>query len=426
MTSVNKSMSAALFRRLKNNANADNLRKLANHACENKEPKKMAKALKLFNKSLCYAENDENLAIGYAVRSGIYFDLKLYPECLRSIQLVRSMNGAYSEEIKDEIDRRELLCMDAIAMENPALQMRDPLVAYINFPAHNSVPYIAGCLQLQKSPEFGRHIITAKALKPGDVIAIEKPFCTAPSKDLQYERCENCTEERSLNLIPCPSCTLVVFCSVECQKEALAGFHKYECPIIHQIMYKIPLPNCRLTLRLIVCGLMLFENLDDFLDFTEKAMAQECTVFTIDSGQMNEQYAAVCSLQRADEPDNLTLKNLEDICLLLFKQFGLTSNKQPEEFERILREIIKNHYLMIELNRLIIQTHIHMNEPDCSTDCPHYFRNDKDNALGVYAFLSLFNHSCCPNVIITASGNEQIASVVRPIKAGEQLFIGNR
>lgn len=426
MACVNKSVSTPLFRKLKNNANADNLRNSASLSSKNKEPEKMLNSLKLFNKSLCFAENNENLAIGYAVRSSIYFDLKLYPECLRNIQLVRSMHGAYSDEIKNEIDRRELLCMNAIATANPALQMRDPLVAHINFPAHNLVPYIANCLQLHQNSEFGRHIITGKDLKPGDVIAIEKPFCTAPSKDLQYKRCENCTEERSHNLIPCPSCTLVMFCSAECQKEALAGFHKYECPIIHQIMYKIPEPKFRLTLRLIVRGLMIFESLDEFLDFTEKAMGQECTVFTIDNGKAEQQYAAVCSLQKAAEPDNLRLKNVEEICTLLFQQFGQKSNKQPEEFERILRKIIKNNYLMVELNRLIIQIHSHVSEQDCGNICPHYFRNDIGNALGVYAFLSLFNHSCCPNVVITASGNEQIASVIRPIKAGDQLFIGNR
>lgn len=41
---------------------------------------------------------------------------------------------------------------------------------------------------------------------------------------------------------------------------------------------------------------------------------------------------------------------------------------------------------------------------------------------GVYSFLSLINHSCCPNVLRQCFGSKIVLRAFRPINKGEQLF----
>jgi hypothetical protein len=64
--------------------------------------------------------------------------------------------------------------------------------------------------------KYGRHIVTKTALKVGDIVSIETPFCgvlLSESKMLQipqdniHQRCSNCLKENALDLIPCQNCS---------------------------------------------------------------------------------------------------------------------------------------------------------------------------------------------------------------------------
>ena len=46
----------------------------------------------------------------------------------------------------------------------------------------------------------------------------------------------------------------------------------------------------------------------------------------------------------------------------------------------------------------------------------------KVDTEGIALFKSLINHSCCPNVFFVCIENKIVGFVIKPIKAGEQLF----
>lgn len=94
------------------------------------------------------------------------------------------------------------------------------------------LPFISKCLELKSDDQFGRYVVTNKRLSAGDIISIEEPFskCLLPSSSYKY--CVNCLKDNFLNLLPCKSCSAVMFCSEECHEIGINKFHKYECKII--------------------------------------------------------------------------------------------------------------------------------------------------------------------------------------------------
>lgn len=49
---------------------------------------------------------------------------------------------------------------------------------------------------------------------------------------------------------------------------------------------------------------------------------------------------------------------------------------------------------------------------------------DEEIGSGIFSFASLLNHSCSPNLYRCFVDNKQVYIVKRPIRAGEQLFVG--
>lgn len=77
----------------------------------------------------------------------------------------------------------------------------------LSYPPNEKIPFIVEGLELNENDQFGRHIITTKELKAGDIVAIEEPFFKTINEDVIKIRCSNCLKSNALSLIPCGSCT---------------------------------------------------------------------------------------------------------------------------------------------------------------------------------------------------------------------------
>lgn len=379
-------------------------------------------ALKFYNKAICFAPNNsENLCIAYANRSAVYFQMEMFEECLVNINMVYKINN-YPNNLWDKLKQRENKCKAIISEDNPYDdEWKEPK---LNFPPHDNVPYIANCLEMRRNQQYGNHIVTNRDLKVGEIVGILKPFCTATARRYQYERCENCCAERSQNLIPCSSCTAVMFCDEKCLREATDGFHKYECVAIDLINKVIPHQQDKLTLRVITSGLSAFQNIDEFLDKTEKMLKKNVTIFDINHNNLNscDGYAILSSLKKAAtiETLNLDVLNLSVICDKIFTASNITSKKNPKEVKKMIHNIVKQHLLMVEKNgHMFDDLSYHI----VNKRSPSYNEKDMDNNMsGLYPFMSMLPHSCVPNILCSSSRNGKIVSAVRPIKAGEILF----
>lgn len=345
----------------------------------------------------------------------------MFEECLANINLVYSINN-YPSNQWEKLKQRENKCKTIISEDGPYED--DWNEPKLNFPPHKKIPYIANCLEMRHNQQYGHHIVTNRDLRVGEIVGILKPFCTAQARRYQYERCENCSAERSQNLIPSPSYTTVMFCDEKCLGEATDGFHKYECVAIDLINKVIPNQQDKLTLRVITCGLSTFQNIDDFLNMTEKMFKKKITIFDIDHNNRNrsDEDSILCSLKKTTTAEtlNLDVLNMSVICDKIFTASNITSKKKPQEFKKMVHNIVKQHLLMIEHNDHLFEDlsyHI-VNKRSRS-----YNEKDMDNNMsGLYPFMQMLPHSCVPNILCSSSRNGKIVSVVRPIKAGETLF----
>ena len=143
------------------------------------------------NEALCYAESTH--AELYANRAAILLHMRLPQECLESIRLAELNQGlGYPEHLRDRLTR---LTNQSEAMLKAQGPRESPFRLELTLPAKEKMPFAADCLQVAENEEFGRHIITTRALKVGDVVLVERPLISVVSPDARYKRCAHCMQE---------------------------------------------------------------------------------------------------------------------------------------------------------------------------------------------------------------------------------------
>lgn len=174
--------------------------------------RKFHSALLRYNEALCFAEaGSVNVGLAYANRSAAYFEMRLYEKSLKNIDLAKT--NCYPKENFDVLEKREQRCDELMK------QTKKPSSPWeffkLSYPPNDKVPFIADCLEVKCSEQFGRYITTNRHLKVGDIIAIEKPYFSIllPESNFRgisesnvFQRCSNCLKENDLDLVPCTSC----------------------------------------------------------------------------------------------------------------------------------------------------------------------------------------------------------------------------
>lgn len=132
-------------------------------------------ALLKYNESLCYAEpGSENLGYAFANRSAVYFEMKLYERCLRNVELARE--NFYPASQNETLSRREAKCKELRkGQQEKTSNVWD--FFKLSYPSNEKLPFVADCIQVKISKKYGRHVITNRDLKVGDIVVVEDPFC---------------------------------------------------------------------------------------------------------------------------------------------------------------------------------------------------------------------------------------------------------
>ena len=163
--------------------------------------RKYFSALCAYNKSLCFAvTNSEDVGLAFANRSAVYLEIEEFELCKENINFAKEFG--YPSSKSEKLERREKNCYGKIVEKS-----RDLKLLQLTHKSNPKYPFVADCLKIQNNSEFGRHIVTDKALNIGDVVAIDHPFCAILSTKHNVRRCANCLGSFKLNLLPCPKCT---------------------------------------------------------------------------------------------------------------------------------------------------------------------------------------------------------------------------
>ncbi|GAB0099980.1 uncharacterized protein DMENIID0001_158860 [Sergentomyia squamirostris] len=396
----------------KNDAKSEEYRQQGNSYFSLKS-QKYVEALKAYNKSICYAESQENLAIGLANRSAVLCELKMFPECLESIRLARAAGAP--DRLREKLERREEKCQQEELCEEEAL------IPKIEIPVNEKIPFLARCLSLKTNKQFGRYVITEKDIPAGTVIAMEEPFAKILINSEKYLRCANCLQEVPHLLMPCTSCTQTMFCSKVCQEEAQRDFHHYECEISRSL-FEVFDQALLIVIRTVIKAFCAFPDPATMAKEIEIMDKEQKTVFSFDwSGNVSscERYTPIHTLAT-----NENLRGADDLfkkytfgCLMYHILHGF-SHKFRERFltshaaENTVKNLIFRHLQTASTNMHSIHVIEDTANPDSSTDF----------GVAAYAFHSLVNHSCSPNVTRISVGAVSAMITIKNIKAGEQVL----
>ncbi|XP_052902937.1 SET and MYND domain-containing protein 4-like [Anopheles moucheti] len=419
----------ALHSDVKNNAKADELRNLGNYMFHPRV-KRYIEAVKYYNESITYSEKgSEQRALAYGNRSLICLELRQYEDCLKNIRLARDSN--YPERLAEKLKKREKdakLALEKASKKVPKGPSRRTheqaeRQLKLSYGAHENMPQVAKCLQLQRNDQFGRHVVTNHRLNVGDVVMIDKPFVTVLDDLLRYVRCAYCYEEKIFTLIPCEGCTLAMYCSEQCLSKAYQQYHRYECAIIRD-MWRISGDVPVVAIRAIALAVAAFDHdvqaLKEHLNGLNEA---GINAFSMDwkAATPKDIYDAVYVLTT-----NQQLRRRKDLAFTIFfativHQLVLERTELGSicavdtNTTKLLFDLILRHLQIAKCNRQWL----------CFMDYKmEQSLNDSEGyATGCFPLIGMMNHSCAPNVKrITLRDGRCAIVVIRPIAGGGQLF----
>lgn len=187
----------------KSNVAAERHRIFANMCFQKKNFKY---ALDHYNSSLSYAlPGSSDIPLVYGNRSAVYCEMGKYALAIENIKLARE-NGFPADKMAKLNDREEK-CKQWMKILGDNDNFEADSFFELAHPPNEKIPFIAGCLQLRENDKYGRHIITTKALKAGDIIAIEPAAITFTNELLLGPSCFFCTKSNNGHLLPCDHCT---------------------------------------------------------------------------------------------------------------------------------------------------------------------------------------------------------------------------
>lgn len=390
---------------------ATHYRQLGNRLTEKNDFKD---AIEQYNKSLCYATNKSvPLSLAFANRAFCFLHLGLYDECLNDIKLAEHAN--YPDHLMLKLKHRKLICLQEMKASNK----RKPVEPQLNFDEDATIPGMANVLAIIRNEEFGRHIIARCDIDEDQVVMIEKPLVKLIDDNSKYKRCHSCLKENT-SVIPCSNCTEALFCNGSCYIETL---HHYECNMKLFKLYEgepgRAAQNCvKFLLRAIVIALQSFSSSQTLMEFVESFIAENS------SNAIVVGYDAIMGIFLAHS--NIVpyrvgqMKILIISCIAYDFIMGQTSLKlkfATKKIQRFLMHLLTHLASMFIANNMFLQ--------GWSDKWINVIEHEGKEVFGtgIFNIPTYFNHACMPNIIRLTTSNHMVVKTIRPIKAGEQIFV---
>lgn len=156
--------------------------------------------------SLCFAlPGSQQIPLVYGNRSAVYCEMGKYALALENIELARE-NGFPLEKMA-HLDAREEKCKKLMQKFGPDNSFDNSSFFKLSHQPNKKIPFIADCLELRQNEKYGRHIVTTKNLKTGDIIAIAPSVFSWTDRFVPTASCFVCTKTKKGSLIPCLLCT---------------------------------------------------------------------------------------------------------------------------------------------------------------------------------------------------------------------------
>lgn len=390
-------------------------------------------AWQYYNLSLLNAPlRSENYAIALSNRSAVFVSLKLYKECLRDIEEIFKME--YPEKLKEKLTKRQHICITSLSkgsQESDSEDLNLVVEKILNFNGPTDPTYVRASskLEVKHTEDMGRHVVAKTNIHVGEVLVQDVPYFTLCLKPQLLFSCNYCLS-RSGNLYPCDNCCYSLYCSYECKTGAWKSHHATECPLMASLIdlhfTKLEL----LGLRTVIKARSDHEDWHGLLKTIEEA---DSNINTEHKGQVyingqwiydSKYYASIHTLE-----SNVDKRSVSDIfqkavsaAVFLHLLKTKTSFLKAESGVNIakIRHLVSG---LLLLHIMTSPTNMHGLSSNVET-ANGDFVDEISLGSAPFAFLSLLNHSCAPNVVRFSKLGSAISTLfaLRPIKKGMQLF----
>ncbi|XP_063597194.1 SET and MYND domain-containing protein 4-like [Penaeus indicus] len=363
------------------------------------------------------------LALGYANRSAVLYELQQYEECIRDINL--ALKYGYPKSSREKLMKRRTKCEAAIKT-GPYERLLSSRCSCQEVPLTNTqILGASEAIDLAFTPAKGRHLVAKTDIRPGEILMDHKTLVAMPFSK-QILRCSTC-KIRCYVPLPCPSCSMA-FCSEVCRTQGLAGEHQNECIFSFEEDESFCL----------VRELMMKTTFVKLKDLVPKLRTEKETQHPSRLG-FNENGVYDPSDYRTfyhllTNKDNRKIDSLFSDCILavMLLKLLLLSEKfftneagipfTPSSEDLIFTGgILFHHFLNINANNATIM------ELE-TTSGSSLFAAEKSGSL-FSPLVALMNHSCYPSAMVTTCGNRAIVIATRSIKTGEEVtlsYLGDR
>lgn len=458
----------------KNAAKASDFRQQGNELFK---IKRYYDALLKYNLSLQFSSSDQienNLALAYANRSAVFFHLNEFELSLNDIE--SALNVGYPEKNRHKLIERKLNCYLNLELYCSGIDLIKTLKSNMNIEVYQSfekkfnsghgdkaqfgseqqfyfekygsinfsidnpnpkMTHASKSIDIDYSIDRGYFLKAARDIKVGELLVNEPPFASILIGSKIGQNCYECILKLNplkMNLTYCPQCSLVVYCSQRCATTSWTHTHKYECKYLNFLINQSGLTQMEwLSLRIVLkAGKNYLLSVKPLLENYEKMFENSirdgsCMSFfeSEDKVYNSESYLTIFNLIT-----NSRVRKLNDLFRRSFVAYFLVKLLEKNDFFLSdSAEGFKENQWFIGGLILRHQQSISCNAHEVSE---LHHSNAKKNAMaessaqgigaGIFAILSLFNHSCDPHVTRNFRGSRCQIRALQNIKKGEEIY----
>lgn len=263
---------------------------------------------------------------------------------------------------------------------------------------------LANVLEVRQNSTFGRHIVATCDIAVGQTIAMEKLFAGSISTaddelPQQQAYCLTCFRTDA-NFIPCPDCTIAMFCNRSCYDAN--DIHRFECQSIFHLLVN---PSIKTIIQMVFIAMKNFSNVDRLIEFVESILNTSSDDPTDLVNTAFPSYGLLLKLQCCPRPSDI--KRIYEAFEFMMTLPAVASYFVSDSSRRFLMHLLTHQLGIFRKNGF--SAYIGWTQ---SLLCEY-----------IHDSLSLFNHSCAPNAFLSHQNMIGRLTTLRPIKAGDQIYI---
>lgn len=270
----------------------------------------------------------------------------------------------------------------------------------LDFKSNKSHPAMADNLRIEINDAFGRHIVAGEDIEVGKTVVVEEHFMKSLSPVNEQYVCDTCFE-KSVKFISCSSCDSAKFCDNGCKNANEAHNLVCQMPFDSPLLYTSEtVTQLKLLMDTITLVVRHFPTLNNLIAFVHKEVHRTPQQKRLlkSTSTFVARYRTFLMLHscKFGLPAELVYLAVSKLMAIPF----IANRFRTSDHLIFLMSLVAHHELILRGNSF----------------------SDKQYAtIGIV--VSLFNHSCNPNLVTCSSGRFRYVTTLRPVKKGEQLFI---